>query len=128
MSMQHGVEVRLPYLSREVVRLAQGIPSTTRLSHGKKWILKQILNDLEGAQFARRPKEGFGLPLGSWIRNRKHAYLWDPLTDSNSIIFNFVDKNDVDGIMARHLKRQVDFSQEIWALMVLAHWLRRTFD
>ena len=51
MTMQHGLEARLPYLSHQVTQLAGALPAVFRLGRGRKWLLKEaLLQRLENAR------------------------------------------------------------------------------
>jgi asparagine synthase (glutamine-hydrolysing) len=127
MSMCHSIEVRPPYLDNSVATMAESIPAGVLLGRGRKWILKEILKSMGGEKYATRPKEGFGLPVGHWIRNEKHAYLCEPLKNGRSILHHYLDRQVTDDILRAHLQKKADYSQEIWALAVLAHWLAVEF-
>jgi len=73
--MLHSLEVRSPYLDREVVELARRLPTCWKLHRGEsKRLLRRALAPLVPADVIRRPKQGFGVPVGEWL-----AAGWDPL-------------------------------------------------
>lgn len=68
-SMLHGLEVRSPFLDREVVDFARRLPHAVKLRGGStKWILKKGLEPVLPPSILHRKKKGFGTPIGSWIR------------------------------------------------------------
>jgi asparagine synthase (glutamine-hydrolysing) len=76
-SMLHSLEVRSPYLDREVVELASRVPSRLLLHAGRgKRVLRHALAPLLPAPVLRRPKQGFGVPIGRWL-----AEGWDPFPE-----------------------------------------------
>ncbi len=67
-SMAHGLEVRSPFLDIELVDLARRIPSGWKLKHGQsKWILRQAFADWLPNEITQRSKQGFGIPISTWI-------------------------------------------------------------
>ena len=69
-SMLHSLEVRAPFLDLEVVDFARRLPYTVKLRGGTtKWILKKALEPLLPHDIIYRKKKGFGMPIGSWLRD-----------------------------------------------------------
>ena len=68
-SMMHGLEVRSPFLDIDLVDLVRRIPVGCKLRRGEtKWILKRALAPWLPREVRRRPKKGFGVPVGSWLQ------------------------------------------------------------
>src|SRR5690606_6984679 len=67
-SMRNSLEGRTPYLDNELHKFTTSLRPDLIFKHGQKWILKTLLNQQEGEEFISRPKEGFGMPLGLWLK------------------------------------------------------------
>jgi asparagine synthase (glutamine-hydrolysing) len=68
-SMLCSLEVRSPFLDREVVEFAMRLPADVKLRNGqRKWILKQALKGIVPETVLHRKKKGFGIPLADWLR------------------------------------------------------------
>lgn len=128
MSMQSSLEMRLPYLDRALSDFVRSISPEKLLMHGGKGILKGILESYGGKKYARRKKEGFGLPAGNWFRNKKHDYLWELFSGNDHLIFDFVKREEILSLINRHRKGSIDFSQELWSVLILGHWLAKEFE
>ncbi len=126
MTMLAGIEMRLPYLDRELSRYARSLPPKLLLANGKKWILKEMLQKRNGEIFCRRSKEGFGLPFGAWT-DINHTGAWSFLESENSLVFKFIEKNRILELKSNHQKSKANYTLELWAVMVLAKWLDITF-
>ncbi|TAD90236.1 MAG: hypothetical protein EAY75_04605 [Bacteroidetes bacterium] len=124
-SMLHALEVRVPYLDAEVVNYAQNIPLAYQLKHGKKWILKKILSDLGGKVYTTRRKEGFGVPIGAWLRAPVGKVYVDILQNPKSILSHYLPARYIQTLVKQHLSYQTDATAELWALLVLEMWLQR---
>ncbi|MGI9591487.1 MAG: asparagine synthase (glutamine-hydrolyzing) [Myxococcota bacterium] len=67
-SMMHGLEVRAPFLDIELVDLVRRLPADCKLRGGEtKWLLKRALEPWLPDAVRRRPKKGFGVPVGAWL-------------------------------------------------------------
>ena len=128
MSMACSLEMRMPYLDAALADYAQSLPAATRMIQGKKWILKQILEGYGGKAFARRSKEGFGLPLGAWMRMSTFDFLLQPLKDSKNVLYEYVPFDQVQIMLHAHVSEKADYSQELWALGILSAWIIRNFE
>lgn len=121
-SMAHSLEMRLPYLDAEVVAWAKSKPPSEHLAQGQKSLLKELLKDLGGSVYVQRPKEGFGLPLGLWIRNDEIADWLAPLYQDDLSIWEHIDPAIGKTWVQAHKAGRGDYTQELWNLVVLAAW------
>ncbi len=126
-AMRHGVELRVPYLDENLVDYANGLSSKSLLAHGQKWILKDILEKNGGKKFIHRPKEGFGLPLSSWLMDAKVQHLWEWNNSSESLVFDFIDKKKIDQLISQQKRRSEDHGPLLWSILTLSHWLQHNF-
>jgi asparagine synthase (glutamine-hydrolysing) len=68
-SMLHGLELRSPFLDRDVADFARRLPARLKLRGGcTKYLLKRALRNVLSADTVHRRKKGFGLPIGAWLR------------------------------------------------------------
>jgi asparagine synthase (glutamine-hydrolysing) len=68
-SMQHGLEVRSPFLDIDLVDFARRLPSGMKLRQGEtKWLLKRAMKGLIPDDVILREKKGFGMPIGAWLK------------------------------------------------------------
>lgn len=126
-SMAWGQEIRVPFLDLEISHFASSIPADVLLKNGKKWILKSILKQLQGNQFATRTKAGFGMPLNLWLQNKQGQQLLNYIRDRSNPIFQYLDFNQVNQLIEKHLSNKKDLAAELNALIVLAAWVKKEF-
>ena len=81
MSMAAGVEVRVPFLDNDLVRLANALPAHVkqRGRHGK-WVLKKAIERYLPSEIVHRPKAGFGAPLRRWLQHDLRELVDDTLS------------------------------------------------
>ncbi|KAA9325405.1 asparagine synthase (glutamine-hydrolyzing) [Adhaeribacter soli] len=126
-SMMHGLEVRAPYLDNELCQFVNKLQPELLFRFGQKWILKDLLKLHGGEDFTLRGKEGFGMPLGLWLKKPKNQFLLEPLQNPKHIIFRYLDFQQTKALIQAHLNSRQDLSAELWALISLAIWLQKHF-
>ena len=125
--MQHSLEIRTPYLENTLVTYLSGLNSQEIFRGGQKWILKKVLAAQNGQAFLHRSKEGFGMPLGNWLRNPPSNFLFTELLNSRHQVYEFLNFTQTQKLLQKHRRQRQDYSTEIWALIVLAKWLEHNF-
>lgn len=126
MSMQHSLELRVPYLDQRLVRQVNAIASEQLFQPEPKWILKKLLRQEGGEVFVKRKKEGFGFPFGKWIKEKRFHFYLDALS-KDSPIHAFLPPSAINKYVKAHLRHQRDYSQELWALIILQGWIKKEF-
>ncbi|MFP4475052.1 MAG: asparagine synthase (glutamine-hydrolyzing) [Desulfatibacillaceae bacterium] len=129
MSMAHGLEVRVPFLDRELIEFAAKVPFRYKLSGltTKALVKKAFGKDLPNAVLRQR-KQGFSVPVSSWLRNGlKHPahrlLLEKPFTERG-----LFDTGFVRDMLAQHEAGRQELGHRIFALMVFEVWARLYLD
>jgi asparagine synthase (glutamine-hydrolysing) len=123
-SMYYGLECRCPLLDHTVVEYALSLhPSLKRRNGTTKWILREILTDFFPRQFFDRPKHGFSIPLGDWMKNEL-AYLIDKFLNGPVIErIGVVKPAQVASIIQRFKNGEDYLYTRIWVLILLHRWM-----
>jgi asparagine synthase (glutamine-hydrolysing) len=125
-SMAHGLEVRPPMLDNEVVDWALRLPSSLKLDRGRsKYLLKLAARGHLPDSIVSRPKKGFGIPLGRWLRGPLRQRLARTLLSSPLWESPWLDQSAFAAWARMHDQREGDHSKALWALLVLDEWMRR---
>ena len=128
-SMAASVEVRVPFIDKEMVEFAMSIPANLKFKNGQsKYILKKSAESVLPKNIIYRPKASFGAPIRSWISNELKPMI-DELLSKKSIesrgIFRYdYVKNIID--MDRHGK--ADYAYQIYQFMTMELWFREYYD
>jgi asparagine synthase (glutamine-hydrolysing) len=126
-SMMHGLEVRPPLLDRRFLELAATIPASTNLAFGDdgkpsdgKVLLKRLLAQTMGYDFAHRKKRGFSMPLEKWLMNteRGQSYVREVLTAGDARLLDYFDRKAVE-----QTAKEGHFVS-VWLLLFLEHWFQ----
>ena len=126
-SMAAGLEVRLPYLDRQLTSYIQSIPADILLKNGSKWILKTLLKHKGGNILTQRPKEGFGIPLNKWLLSSSGKPLTSMLLNTDNLLYEYIDHAAVVQLLNDHSHMKKDYSGELYSLIVLSAWMKREF-
>lgn len=122
-SMGVGLEVRAPYLDHRVVEFAWGLPLgyKVRKSEGK-WILKRLLSRYVPASLTERPKSGFCLPIGVWLRGTLRDWAEDLLAESRLVREGFFQPKPIRRIWEGHLAGKGNWESDLWYILMFQSW------
>jgi asparagine synthase (glutamine-hydrolysing) len=125
MSMAHSLEVRAPYLDYQVVEFAARIPGSMKLKNGRlKYLLRKVGNRYLPRKLVRRKKQGFGFPLGIWMRSELRYFLERLFSQSRMVEQGIFDGNYVRKLLREHVDGKADHNYRLWLLLNLEIWHR----
>jgi asparagine synthase (glutamine-hydrolysing) len=119
-SMAHSIEVRAPFLDHRLVDAALAVPNKVRGMTTKHY-LRELFRDLIPPALRRRKKQGFSIPLKSWLKRDLRPAVQDLLLAPHPRLETLLDPSAVRALCAS----RTDVSQVLWALMMLELWLRK---
>lgn len=124
-SMLHSLEVRAPFLDREVAEFAARLPVNLRL-HGfrRKYLLKKAFAGLLPPEILHRNKRGFQIPVAEWLRGKLRPLVEDLLGEQALAAQGIFDPKYVRRMIDAHCQGKADLRKPLWTLMVLQLWLR----
>jgi asparagine synthase (glutamine-hydrolysing) len=122
-SMMHSLEVRVPFLDPQVVELALSFPSSWKIDRGRrKRVLIDAYRGLLPDEILDRPKQGFEVPIGEYLRGPLQPMFRDVVTRSNLERFGIVDHNRVESLLQQHASGDQDHADLLWSLLSLCWW------
>jgi len=125
-SMAHGLEVRAPFLDRELVELACDIPSRHKLAHGQtKAPLKRLARRWLPASVVDRPKRGFAVPMADWLRGPLRDLGEDLLAPARLARQGLFDPGPVRALWSAHQAGTADHRKPLWTLLAFQLWFDR---
>jgi asparagine synthase (glutamine-hydrolysing) len=125
-TMANSLEARSPFLDRELVEYAAGLPDSLKLRGGRtKVILREAFADLVPPAIDRRGKMGFGVPLDTWFRGELRDHMRDLLLAPGARYRDMLSGAFVEGLIARHLAGAANLGQPLWSIMCFEVWLQR---
>ena len=129
MSMAASIESRVPFLDHRLVEFAAALPARMKLRGLRtKWILREAVRSLLPREILTRPKMGFPVPFGTWMKGRWQDVARDVLLDRRSRERGIVDPPAVEQLIASHAAGAVEGADAIWSLLNLELWYRTHVD
>lgn len=123
-SMAVSLEARVPFLTPDVVAIAARLPVSYRVRDGAgKWALRELLKRRYEPDLVDRPKSGFGIPIGSWLRGDLRPWAEDLLAPARLADVPHLDPAPVRAAWADHLAGRRDATYELWDVLMLQSWL-----
>ncbi len=109
--MLNALEIRSPFLARDLVDFVSRLPHSVKVRNGNvKWILKQAIKGLLPDDIVNRRKKGFGIPVSRWLRDLGPP-AWAPIAGLNESAF--------EGWSREHLTGSADHRGALWCRLVL---------
>ena len=126
LSMAHSLEVRVPYLDREVVEYAERLPASFKVRNGAgKWLHREVCKDFLPGSILRRKKRGFAMNVvDEWFRAEQSKKMEGMLLDPQSLIFDYLRPSAVLNLLEQHRSGASDHHKILFSLVILEEWLR----
>ena len=123
-AMGVSLETRVPFLDHRVVELAWRLPLHMKIRDGQgKWPLRQLLYKYVPRELIERPKQGFAIPLGEWLRGplRDWAeHLLDPIRLSEEGYFR---PEQIRQKWQEHVTKKRNWEHSLWSILMFQAWL-----
>ncbi len=125
-SMAVALETRAPFLDYRVAELASSMPSGLRArGNEKKWLLKQLLYRYVPRELVDRPKMGFSVPVGAWLRGPLREWAAALLDERRLTEQGLLDPQVVGRKWEDHIAGRRNWQHALWAVLMLEAWLER---
>lgn len=125
MTMAHSLEARSPFLDVKWVEWTARLPECFKVRHlSGKWLLKAAFGDLLPPSIKSRRKQGFGVPVGSWLRNELHAWARERLL-GNRLLEEWFQPAAIQRLLHEHDGGKINHGKRLWALLIFGLWLEQ---
>jgi asparagine synthase (glutamine-hydrolysing) len=126
LSMAHGLEVRVPYLDREVVEYVQRLGAGLKVHNGsRKWLHRRVCRTFLPTRILKRKKRGFAANVvDGWFQSTVSGKLEELLLDPGSAMYQLLRPEAVRALSHAHRSRSEDNHKLLFSLALFEQWLR----
>ena len=123
-AMGTSLETRAPFLDHFVVELAWQLPLNMRLRNNQgKWALRQILYKYVPQELIERPKQGFGIPLGDWLRDPLRDWAEELISEDRLCREGFFNPDPIRSKWLEHSSGLRNWESSLWTVLMFQAWL-----
>lgn len=124
--MANSLESRVPFLDPDVFTYAWALPDSMKIRQGRgKWILRQLLYRMVPPALVDRPKMGFAVPIGEWLRGPLRDWAEDLLSVEALSCDDLLDAAAIRRAWSDHLARRRQGENPLWIALMFQSWRRR---
>lgn len=123
-SMKYSLETRVPYLDHRIIEFALNLSPDLKYKNGiTKYLLKKVLFQYLPKSYFDRPKQGFAIPLSSWLKNDLYFLITDYLNEAVINKHGVVNYSEIEQLKKRYFLGEDYLYNRIWLLIVLHKFL-----
>jgi asparagine synthase (glutamine-hydrolysing) len=123
-AMASSLETRVPFLDHRVAELAWRFPLSMKIKGNKsKWMLRSILYKYVPERLIERPKAGFGIPVGEWLRGPLQEWAEELLNSDRLEKDGYFKTDNIREIWHQHLSGSYDWTPKLWSILMFQSWL-----
>ena len=126
LSMAHSLELRVPFIDKEIVEYVERLPASLKVRNGsRKWLHRQVCRTFLPESIVKRPKRGFATNVvDNWFTDTFENKMADSLLDSGSRIYQYLRPQAVRELFEQHSAGRHDNHKVLFSLVVFEEWLR----
>jgi asparagine synthase (glutamine-hydrolysing) len=123
-AMAISLETRVPFLDHRVAELAWRLPMSMKIRDNQgKWIVRQLLYRHVPRELIDRPKAGFAIPVGQWLRGPLRDWAESLLSEKRLMKEGYLDPTPIREIWQQHLSGRYDWTSRLWIVLMFQAWL-----
>ena len=126
LSMAHGLELRVPFVDKEIVEYVERLPANLKVRNGsRKWLHRQVCQSFLPESILKRPKRGFGVNVvDDWLKGAVDSKMADTFQDDSSRIYQYLRPAAVRELFEQHVNGRNDNHKILFSLALFEEWLR----
>jgi asparagine synthase (glutamine-hydrolysing) len=126
LSMAHSLELRVPFVDKEIVEYVERLPANFKVRSGsQKWLHRQVCKSYLPKSILKRPKRGFAVNVvDDWFRGAVGSKTAEVLLDAGSRIYQYLHVSAVRELFDQHASGRQDNHKVLFSLVLFEQWLR----
>ena len=126
LSMAHALELRVPYVDKEIVEFVERLPANLKVRNvSRKWLHRKVCRSYLSETIVKRPKRGFAVNVvDDWFRGAMDNKMAEALRDSDSKIYQYLRPAAIRQLLEEHTSGRNDNHKILFSLIVFEQWLR----
>lgn len=125
-AMAVGLETRAPFLDYRVAEVAWQLPMAMKIrGNTSKWALRQILYKHVPQELIERPKAGFAMPIGQWLRGPLRSWASELLHPDRLAREGYLRPEPITRLWQQHLSGRYDCTTKLWTVLMWQAWLEQ---
>ncbi|WLR50623.1 asparagine synthase (glutamine-hydrolyzing) [Bacillus tianshenii] len=121
MTMAHSLELRVPFLDKEVFNTASKLAPELKIANNTtKYILREAMAEIIPEHVINRKKLGFPVPIRHWLKNELHDWAVNLIKESNTD--HLIEKSVILKLLEDHCQDKYDYSRKIWTALMFMLW------
>jgi asparagine synthase (glutamine-hydrolysing) len=126
LSMAHSLELRVPYVDKEIVEYVERLPANLKVRNGAgKWLHKEVCRSFLPKKIIQRRKRGFNSTVvDDWFRSALDSKMVEMLRESGSQLYQYLEPAAVRKLLSDHSSGRHDNHKVLFSLIVLEQWMR----
>ncbi len=122
--MSVSLETRIPFLDHNVYEFAWQLGEEYKIRNGvSKWLLREVLYDYVPKDLIDRPKMGFSVPIGAWLRGPLKEWAADLISTDRINSQGIYNAKFIDKIWSEHQSGKKNWEYQLWNVLMFQHWL-----
>jgi len=126
-TMFNSLELRTPFLDKDLIEFSASLPYDLIMHGGEnKYITKKIAEKYFSKELIYREKQGFGIPIGHWMKNVWKKQFEEVVFERQIVIplnYAFIEQ-----IWEEHLSSRIDHSHRLWIIYVFHKWIKNEYS
>jgi asparagine synthase (glutamine-hydrolysing) len=121
MSMASSIELRVPYLDKDVLSVSKNLKLNQKISNNNtKVLLREAFKNLVPKHVLEKKKLGFPTPIRVWLKSDLGKVVRDTILDSK--VDNYINKDYIIKLLDEHIDGKKDNSRKVWTVYIFCLW------